>query len=57
LHELHELLLPEFAALAATVRRALDQYQREVGQPISQLFLCGSGSEQAGLLRYLRLGD
>ncbi len=57
LYELHELLIPEFAALAATSRRALDQYQREVGQPIARLLLCGSGAEQHGLLRYLRLGN
>ena len=56
MHQIHACLLPEFATVTKTLRKTMDQYQRETGHSISRLYLCGGGSRQFGLLRYLRLG-
>ena len=56
MHKLHACLLPGFAELEETLRNTIDQYHHETGNVVSQLFLCGGGSRQFGLLRYLRLG-
>ncbi|MCG8449776.1 MAG: pilus assembly protein PilM [Pirellulales bacterium] len=54
MHQVHELLLPVFATFAEELQRSLNRYESETCQPVSQLFLCGAGSEQFGLLRFLQ---
>ncbi len=56
MHKVHACLLPEFEEFSKTIHKMFDQYRRETGSPIFQLFLCGGGSRQFGLLRYLRFG-
>lgn len=57
MHELDEHLQPQFASFAAELERTLNRFQNETGQSVSRLFLCGLGSEQFGLLRYLHSGE
>jgi Tfp pilus assembly PilM family ATPase len=55
-HRVMDLLLPEYESVAESLHRTIDQYQRESGNQLKKLYLCGSGAEQFGLIGYLRTG-
>lgn len=57
MHELDELLTPEFSSFAEELERTLGRFQNETGQSVSRLYLCGAGSLQYGLLRHLQSRD
>lgn len=54
LHEVDALLRPEFATLAEEIHKTLRRYHNEMQAEITDLLLCGAGSQQFGLLRHLQ---
>jgi Tfp pilus assembly PilM family ATPase len=56
MHRVDEILQTAFDGLLRSVERAFEQYQRERGRQIEQVYLCGGGAYQFGLLRHFWFG-